>query len=75
MPVRCDVWPEIEWKTIEGPVQPLGGRGLVAVTQAVAKRGRALVPNPVLVLAAGRIGVTAGTGSKSGWIVVPYSMG
>ena len=44
---RGEAW---DWKRLEGPRPTPEPLGLLAVTQAVAKRGRVLVPNPVLVL-------------------------
>ena len=41
-----------EWTALEVPAPVPDGHGLIAVTQAVAKRGKVLLPNPVLVLGA-----------------------
>jgi myo-inositol-1(or 4)-monophosphatase len=45
---RCDgAW---SWRELDGSARPLGTYGLLAVTQGIAKRGKVLLPNPVMVL-------------------------
>ena len=41
---------EWSWRELDGSARPLGGYGLLAVTQGIAKRGKVLLPNPVMVL-------------------------
>ena len=43
---------EWTWKELVFPPRPSDGRGLIAITQALAKRGQCLLPNPVMALGA-----------------------
>ena len=43
---------EWSWRELSFPPRPPDGRGLVAITQALAKRGQCLLPNPVMALGA-----------------------
>ena len=43
---------EWTWRELSFPPRPPDGRGLVAITQALAKRGQCLLPNPVMALGA-----------------------
>jgi len=43
---------EWAWKELVFPPRPSDGRGLIAITQALAKRGQCLLPNPVMALGA-----------------------
>lgn len=38
------------WRELDAAARPHDGYGLLAVTQGIAKRGRVLLPNPVMVL-------------------------
>ena len=41
-----------DWKELEPERGPLNAYGLIAITQGLAKRGKVLLPNPVMVLGA-----------------------
>ena len=43
---------EWAWRELSFPPRPSDGRGLIAITQALAKRGQCLLPNPVMALGA-----------------------
>jgi myo-inositol-1(or 4)-monophosphatase len=41
-----------DWKELEPARGPLNAYGLIAITQGIAKRGKVMLPNPVMVLGA-----------------------